>query len=257
VRTRAARILLAADRDGEDFADGLARARAFAAAEPTEPDWVAVTAEFRYRMGETKAAEASLEELGQSADLDRMLAAADAYGRLKLYSAAARIAARAVEKFPESTDALFRLGSSLERAGSPAEAEKVFLRILGVRPNDSATQNYLGYMWADQGVQLERARGLLEKAVAREPRNAAYLDSLGWVYFRLGMMEGAERRLREAYRREPDDPTIEEHMGDLDMKLGNVEAAVGHWEKALELKPEEPERVREKLRRSRTPVSQR
>jgi pentatricopeptide repeat protein len=257
VRTRAARILLAADRDGEDFADGLARARAFAAAEPTEPDWVAVTAEFRYRMGETKAAEASLEELGQSADLDRMLAAADAYGRLKLYSAAARIAARAVEKFPESTDALFRLGSSLERAGSPAEAEKVFLRILGVRPNDSATQNYLGYMWADQGVQLERARDLLEKAVAREPRNAAYLDSLGWVYFRLGMMEGAERRLREAYRREPDDPTIEEHMGDLDMKLGNVEAAVGHWEKALELKPEEPERVREKLRRSRTPVSQR
>jgi predicted Zn-dependent protease len=257
VRPRAARILLAADRDGEDFTDGLARVKAFAAAQPTEVEWVAVTAEFRYRLGETKAAGATLEELGHSGDLDRMLAAADAYGRLKQYGAAAQIASEAVKKFPESTDALFRLGSSLERAGSPAEAEKVFLQILAMRPNDSATQNYLGYMWADQGVQLERARDLLEKAVAREPRNAAYLDSLGWVYFRLGMMDDAEQRLREAYRREPDDPTIEEHMGDLDMKLGNVEGAVRHWEKALELKHEEPERVREKLRRTRTPVSQR
>jgi predicted Zn-dependent protease len=257
VRGRAARILLAADRDGENFQDGLERAKAFAAAEPSEPEWAAAVAEFRYRMGETKAAEASLEELGGSGDLDRMLAAADAYGRLKLYAAAARIAGAAVTKFPESTDALFRLGSSLERAGSPAEAEKVFLQILAMRPNDSATQNYLGYMWADQGVQLARARELLEKAVAREPRNAAYLDSLGWVYFRLGMMDGAKERLREAYRREPDDPTIEEHMGDLDMKLGNVEGAVRHWERALELKHEEPQRVRDKLQRARTPVTQR
>jgi pentatricopeptide repeat protein len=256
VRGRAARILLAVDRDGEDFPDGLARAKAFAAAEPNEPDWAAATAEFRYRLGEKKAAEASLEELGDSGDLDRMLAAADAYGRLKLYTAAARIAREAVRKFPESTDALFRLGSSLERAGSPAEAETVFLQILAKRPNDSATQNYLGYMWADRGVQLDRARELLEKAVAREPRNAAYLDSLGWVYFRLGMTDEAAKRLREAYHLEPDDPTIEEHMGDLEMKLGNVEGAVRHWQKALELKHEEPERVREKLQRARTSVTQ-
>jgi tetratricopeptide (TPR) repeat protein len=112
-------------------------------------------------------------------------------------------------------------------------------------------------MWADQGVQLDRARDLLEKAVAREPRNAAYLDSLGWAYFRLGRLESAERNLREAYRREPADPTIEEHMGDLDAKLGNMESAVRHWEKALQLKPEEPERVREKLRRAGSPVTQR
>jgi Flp pilus assembly protein TadD len=70
-------------------------------------------------------------------------------------------------------------------------------------------------------------------------------------------MDSAERNLREAYRREPTDPTIEEHMGDLDAKLGNVDSAVRHWEKALQLKHEEPERVREKLRRVGTPVTQR
>ena len=126
-----------------------------------------------------------------------------------------------------------------------------------MRPNDAASQNYLGYMWADQGVQLDRARDLLEKAVGREPRNAAYLDSLGWAYFRLGRIEDAQRTLREAYRREPSDPTIEEHMGDLDLRLGNVDAAIHHWERALELKHEEPDRVREKLQRARSRLSRR
>ncbi len=257
VQSRAARILLAADRDSEDFADGMARAKALAAAQPQDTEWEAATAEFRYRLGETAAAEATLDGLGASGKVERMLAAADAYGRLKRYDAAVRIAREAAVKYPESTDALFRLGSSLERGGNPAEGEKVFLQLLTMRPNDSATQNYLGYMWADQGVQLERARDMLEKAVAREPRNAAYLDSLGWAYFRLGQLQSAEKNLREAYRREPADPTIEEHIGDLEARQGNVEGAIRHWEKALVLKHEEPDRVREKLQRARAPVSQR
>ncbi|HWZ85038.1 MAG TPA: tetratricopeptide repeat protein, partial [Thermoanaerobaculia bacterium] len=207
VQERAARILLATDRDSEDYADGRDRAKAYAGAKPSDPEWEAETAEFRYRLGETKAAEATLDALGASGQLEKMMAAADAYGRLKRYDAAVRIARAASAKFPESTDALFRLGSSLERGGDPAEAEKVFLRLLELRPNDSGTLNYLGYMWADQGVQLERAKDMLEKAVARDPRNAAYLDSLGWAYFRLGQLPVAEKNLREAYRREPADPT--------------------------------------------------
>ena len=256
VNPRAARILLAVDRDSEDFADGWARAKALTAADPKEPEWGAAAAEFQYHT-DRKAAEARLEALGSSGQIEQMNAAADAYARLKNYDAAARIAREASSRSPENTEALFRLGSSLERAGSKAEAEKVFLQILAMRPNDAPTANYLGYMWADDGVQLDRARDLLEKAVAREPRNAAYLDSLGWAYFRLGRLDSAERRLREAYRREPTDPTIEEHIGDLDAKLGNMESAVRHWEKALQLKHEEPERVREKLRRAGSPVTQR
>jgi len=257
VQDRAARILLAADRDAEDYAEGRRSAAQFAAAKPADPEWTAQEAEFRYRLGEKKEAEATLDALGASGQLDKMMAAADAYGRLKLYDAAVRISRAAVSKYPESTDALFRLGSSLERAGSPAEAEKVFLHLLELRPNDAATLNYLGYMWADQGVQLERAKEMLERAVAREPRNAAFLDSLGWAYFRLGKIPEAEKNLREAYRREPTDPTIEEHIGDLEAREGNVEAAIRHWEKALDLKHEEPDRVREKLRRAGAPVSQR
>ena len=151
------------------------------------------------------------------------MAAADAYGRLKLYDARRADRARGrgqVSRSPPRRSS--GSASSLERGGNPAEGEKVFLQLLAMRPNDSATQNYLGYMWADQGVQLEKARDMLEKAVAREPRNAAYLDSLGWAYFRLGELQSADKNLREAYRREPADPTIEEHIGDLEARQGNM-----------------------------------
>jgi tetratricopeptide (TPR) repeat protein len=256
VQPRAARIALASDRDGEDFAAGLALAKQLAAADP-DPEWAAAEAEFRYRTGDQKAAEATLDKQASSGDLESMMAAADVYARLKKFNESARIAREVGAKNPDNTDAQFRLGSSLERGGDAAGAEAVFLKLLAKRPNDAATQNYLGYMWADKGVQLERAREMLEKAVGREPRNAAYLDSLGWVYFRLGRIDSAEKNLREAHRREPSDPTIAEHLGDLEMKRGNMAGAIQNWEKALELQTEEPDRVRQKLERARAPVTQR
>ena len=251
VNGRALRILLAAARDSETPAFGLSAARSAAQAEPDEVEWTASVAEFQHRSGDRKAAEATLERLATSSEPDNVLAVTDVYSRLKEFSRASRVAQDASRRFPESTEVLFRLGSSLERGGSPAEAEKVFRQLLSARPNDSAAQNYLGYMWADRGVNLEQARELLEKAVAREPRNAAYLDSLGWLDFRQGNLEAAEKRLQEAQRREPDDPTIEEHLGDLSERQGNLDKAIVHWERALALKHEEPEKVREKLVRFR------
>src|SRR5262249_51694424 len=165
--------------------------------------------------------------------------------------AAARVARKAVAQFPDSTEALFRLGSSLERSGDPAGAEKAFQQLLAIKPDDSATQNYLGYMWADRGVHLEAARDLLEKAVARDPRNGAFQDSLGWAYFRLGRLDEAEKHLNAAHRGEPDDATIEEHLGDLSEKQGNIAQAISHWERALTLKPDEPEKIRQKVARAR------
>lgn len=255
VNVRAMRILLAIARDREDFAFGLARAEKAAALDRENPEWLAALAEFQYRTGNKKAAEEAFLKLASSDDSERVLAAADARARLKDFSGAAKVAREASRHFPESTEALFRLGSSLERAGTTGEAEKVFLQLLEVRPNDAATQNYLGYMWADRGVHLEKARDLLEKAVAREPRNGAFQDSLGWVYFRLNKLEAAEKHLQEAHRRDPDDPTIEEHLGDLFERRQDFDQAVEHWERALALKHEEPEKVRQKLARWRSRTS--
>jgi tetratricopeptide (TPR) repeat protein len=249
VNPRAVRILVTAAREKEDFAAGLETARAAAAAEPDKPEWKALVAEFQHRTGDRKNSGEALAKLAASADIDDVLAAADISARVKDFEGSARIAREASVRFPDSSEALFRLGAALERSGATGEAEKTFQKLLQERPNDSATQNYLGYMWAEKGIRLQEALDLLEKAVAREPRNGAYLDSLGWVYFRLGRLEKAQTYLAEAKQREPDDPTIEEHLGDLSERQGDVAKAIAHWERALELKHEEPEKVRQKLAR--------
>lgn len=252
---RAMRLLMAAARDAEDYAYALARAKQAAALEPKNYEWESSVAEFQYRTGDKGSAAATFATMAASSEIERVMAAADAEARVKDYAGAAKIAQDAAKRFPESSEVLFRLASSLERAGSPAEAEKVFLQLLEKKPNDAATLNYLGYMWADKNVHLERAREFLEKAVAREPRNGAFRDSLGWAYFRLGNLDAAEKNLREASRRDPDDPTIEEHLGDLAERQGRIETAVRHYERSLALKPDEPEKVREKLQKARPRLS--
>jgi tetratricopeptide (TPR) repeat protein len=105
-------------------------------------------------------------------------------------------------------------------------------------------------MWADKNVHLEKAREMLERAVARDPRNGAYQDSLGWVYFRLGRIDLAEKHLKVAAEHDPDDATIHEHLGDLAEKQGNLAKAVAEWEKSLQLKPDEPDKIRAKLKKA-------
>ena len=255
VAPRALRIYLGACREAEDFTTGLAKSQAAANIQPRSPEWASDVAEFAILTGDRKKGEEILSGLAASEDPERVLAAADAYGRLKDYAASARIAQDGVRRFPESEPMLFRLGSSLERAGDFSGAEDAFRKLLTQWPNDSATQNYLGYMWADKGVHLDEAYTMILRAVEREPRNGAYLDSLGWAAFRLGKLEVAERNLLEAHRRDPEDPTIEEHLGDLDARQGNMEKAIAHWERALALKPEEPEKIRQKVAQSRARLS--
>ena len=77
------------------------------------------------------------------------------------------------------------------------------------------TLNYLGYMLADRGTRLDEALGYIRRAVALDPQNGAYLDSLGWVYYKMGNYELAEENLRRASERMGDDPTIHDHLGEL------------------------------------------
>ena len=106
-------------------------------------------------------------------------------------------------------------------------------------------------MYADRNENLDRALELVTKAVALEPSNAAYLDSLGWVYFRLGKLDEAEKHLMTAKRLSPDDPTIEEHLGDLEEKRGDLAKARERWTRALALEPEDGgAAIRAKLERT-------
>jgi len=132
----------------------------------------------------------------------------------------------------------FELGSAYERSGDHAAAERIFLQILQKNPEHAATLNYLGYMWADSNTNLERAAEMLSRAVKQEPRNGAYVDSLGWVYYRQGKLDLAEKFLTDATRLLPRDATVHEHLGDVFAKRGNYKRALDLYHVALTLDPE-------------------
>jgi tetratricopeptide (TPR) repeat protein len=150
----------------------------------------------------------------------------------------------------------FLRGSTFERDKHYPEAEAQFKKVLASDPDHASALNYLGYMLADQNMKLEEAVGYIKHAVDLDPSNGAYLDSLGWAYFRLGKYEQAEDNLLKASQKINTDPTVHDHLGDLYQKTGRLKLAATNWERALtewnrtiaaEVDPADQARVQKKL----------
>ena len=115
-----------------------------------------------------------------------------------------------------------------------AEFKKVLTTTSPTDPQTAATLNYLGYMNADRGVKLEESLNYIKQALTFEPNNGAYLDSLGWAYFKLGKYDQAEENLTKAESHMTTDPTVQEHLGDLYQKIGRLKLAAAHWERSVQ-----------------------
>ena len=133
---------------------------------------------------------------------------------------------------------LYTRGIALERAKRWDRAEQDFLSALEASPDQPLVLNYLGYSWVEQGVQLERARKMIETAVEKRPRDGYITDSLGWVLYRLGDYDEAVVHLERAVALEPGDPVINDHLGDAYWIVGRRLEARFQWLRALSLEPE-------------------
>ena len=174
---------------------------------------------------------------GNADDREVYIALAQMYSRIKDWDNAEECINKAIDlsSKPDDKDyALFVAGSIYERQKKYDKAEEAFHKVLADDPKDAMTLNYLGYMLADRGTRLDEALGYIRRAVALDPQNGAYLDSLGWVYYKMGNYELAEENLRRASERMGDDPTIHDHLGELYMKTGRVKLAATHWERSLD-----------------------
>lgn len=145
--------------------------------------------------------------------------------------------------------ALITLSSAQERAGDPKGAEESLRRILAREPNNATALNNLGYFLVERNERLSEALEMIQKAVRAEPTNSSFLDSLGWVYYKLGNLDEAERHLSEAARRDATSATIHNHLGDIYQRRGKTEQARAAWQKALALAVEVDEitRIKAKL----------
>jgi tetratricopeptide (TPR) repeat protein len=132
----------------------------------------------------------------------------------------------------------FLRGDLYQRQKMFDQAETEFRKVLSISsptdPQSAATLNYLGYMNADRGVKLEESLNYIKQALTFEPNSGAYLDSLGWAYFKLGKYDQAEENLTKAEAHMNSDPTVQEHLGDLYQKTGRLKLAAAHWERSVQ-----------------------
>jgi tetratricopeptide (TPR) repeat protein len=174
---------------------------------------------------------------GTPEDRDVYLRLAIMYTRLKRWNDADEALNKAEQLSTKADDkeyVSFLRGSNYEREKKYDQAEAEFKKILAANPQSAATLNYLGYMNADRDVRLEESLNYIKTAVSLEPTNGAYLDSLGWAYYKLGKYDLAEETLNKASLRMGSDPTVQDHLGDLYQKTGRLKLAAAHWERAVE-----------------------
>jgi tetratricopeptide (TPR) repeat protein len=143
----------------------------------------------------------------------------------------------------------FQLGSTSERAKDIEQAVKYFKRALELQPDFSEALNYLGYMWAERGENLDEAHSMIERALKEEPKNAAFLDSMAWVLFKLKRPGEALSYMQKAIEltKEPD-ATLFDHLGDIYAAMNRRTEAREAWEKALKIDPKDE--IRKKLETS-------
>lgn len=169
-------------------------------------------------------------------DRDIYLNIAQVYERGRRYKEAEAVAltAEAIPGQPRDNEMVwFLLGAIYERQKFYDRAEVEFKKALAVDPKNAPVLNYYGYMLGDLGIRLDEAEALVQRALKEEPNSGAYLDSLGWIYFRENKLAKAEATLLKAVARESHDATIRSHLGDVYAKSGRMDLAATEWEKSL------------------------
>ena len=169
------------------------------------------------------------------------------------YARAESAYSRAIERLgpPEREDwtLYYARGIAYERTKRWPEAEADFLQALDLEPEQPFVLNYLGYSWVDMGLHLDRARAMLDRAVALRPDDGFIVDSVGWAHYRLGEYGEAVDALERAVELEPGDPVINDHLGDAYWRVGRQREARYQWQRALSLEPDDAliETIEQKL----------
>jgi len=137
---------------------------------------------------------------------------------------------------PDNVDMMYTVGALYLETNDRAKAKAMFQKCVDYQPDHDGCLNSLGYMYAEDGQELDKAQNLIELALAADPKNGAYLDSLGWVYFKKGDYVKALEYLKQADE-QIQDPTIHEHLGDVYFQLKDFSAAKKYWTLSLETLP--------------------
>ena len=144
---------------------------------------------------------------------------------------------KALEMMPDNPDANYWLGLAYQEIGNFERAEHYLRKTIALSPEREEAYNALGYFFAESGTNLDEAVTLIQKALKKSPANGAYLDSLGWAYFKQGKLNDALKQLEKAVLYMPNSVEVQDHLGEVYLKKGLKKEAVAAWQKAIQLSP--------------------
>jgi tetratricopeptide (TPR) repeat protein len=172
-----------------------------------------------------------------------------AYSRLGRSIDAARVLEHAYQLNPKDVNVLAQLALVYDGLKSPEESDRLYEEALKLDPDNHLVLNNYSYSLAERGLQLERALEMAKKAVQAQPENSSYLDTIGWVYFRLGDYEKAEEYVKRAIEKGNASAVLYEHLGDIYEKMNDKDRALEQWNISLKM-DEQNTPLREKIRRA-------
>lgn len=158
-----------------------------------------------------------------------------AYMNLRKYDLAVSNMRQAVKLNPDRDAYYFELGALLEKAGEYESAIGSMKQAIELNPMHSNAHNFLGYMYAVRGEELDKALDHLKKAISIQPRNGYFLDSLGWIYYKKGEPDKALVEIKKAMIYTSPDPVLYSHLGDIQFSLKNYAEASRAWKTSLSL----------------------
>ena len=257
-------------RAAKQLDQAIAESEKAMAAEPTDRGYQVAHALLLADKGQTDAAAERLRNLlaGTREDREIHLTMAQVFERGKRYPSAEKALDEAEKLSPRAgeKEVIWFLRAAVnERQKKFAQAEEFFRKTLELNPRNAGALNYYGYMLTEQNQRLEEAVELIKRALAEEAYNGAYLDSLGWAYFKLNRIDEAEETLRRALERNRHDPVLHDHLGDVYAKQGRNELAAAAWERSLtewkratpaEIEPEKIAATETKLKQLKNKLAQ-
>ena len=202
---------------------------------------------------EAGAAEAAIAVLNkqlkqQPQDRDLLISLGDLYRAETRFAEAEKSYDDAIALIDEISSRDWHLyfvrGMMRERLGDWDMAEIDLQRARKLSNDEPHVLNYLGYSWIDKGMYLDEGLKIIKQAVKEQPKNGAFVDSLGWAHFRLGNYATALKVLERASQLEPTDPVITDHLGDALWRMQREVEARYQWRKALAFEPTEEDRLK-------------
>jgi tetratricopeptide (TPR) repeat protein len=142
-----------------------------------------------------------------------------------------------IQHNPKSADLHFNLGTAYDKMNRFEDVVQTMETALSLDPHHADALNYLGYSYAERGIKIDQAVSLTRRAVALKPENGYYIDSLGWAFYKSGLLAEALTEIKRAVALVGDDPVIYEHMGEIYMKQQKLADAREAWLHSLELDP--------------------